>query len=265
MKTLKRVISLALSMSMLITVTNTNIYASTPNDDDWKSHIIAGSGTLEDPFVLDGTDNEAQQFLDNQWKNEIIGNSSDNGITPFSNTPLLLKGTKHTGCTSGAYWKYKSGGPNASNQDMVKMLYVDYLPFSYTDALFRKMQSTTNFQQVLYDITLQVFPAGAAALVTRLTSVFGSSLVAKAAALLTGVGTGIAVGLAVRDIRSSLYKDMITSAWNANKGLISAEFASAYQGYWLYNKTLDVWSTYPTAYEPISITGTGDFVPLVRL
>lgn len=75
------------------------------------SHVVSGSGTFEDPYVLDGTDNILQKYAESK-----LQEANELGISTYASSGQYngtLSGTSHYVNSSkynGANWRYESGG-----------------------------------------------------------------------------------------------------------------------------------------------------------
>lgn len=101
--------------------------------------------------------------------------------------------------------------------------------------------SDNSFLETVRSAVITTGSESLGSLMTHLGKKYVNTLLVRAGGLLSGVGTGLGVAVLITDLNSALYVDLLEKAYDNNVGLISCEFASAYQGYWFYYKTNNIY------------------------
>lgn len=237
-------------------------------DYEISQAVISGTGTNEDPYILDPElaplftvylQDAGYEALE---ESSIIGNPPDlNQYLPNSSVEDFLIGTAHTDQTNGGYWYYISGGMSPANNGAVCMKKVMYQ--SYNEAVNLKGLTQTKINTLLgniYDIA-SMNRTNAISYVQALVScTYG-----QAVAFVNFVGIGyILINAACIAAEGSQYT-IYSSAVSNHNGLVHAEFNTAYNGYWYATSLTSRWTSYNTitgvytAREPATIYGYGSY------
>lgn len=240
------VISIFLSVSC---INVSQIDASETNMSD--RIILSGTGTFDDPYILNGVDNEISRALHVQYLNSQYSKNRS------GNYNIALSGKSYNVGNSGGRWVYKSGGNSLSYNGSCVYLHVDYIGASATDTIFNKMTDSGS-KDVIIGAVGEV--ASYYGLKGALVKLGFSAAVSAGISSFVGAGfVGYSIASGLSTLANSTKFNILKEADSKNQGFVSISFKTSYNGSWYYHNEVDTWNTYPYAKEPAKSFGTGTF------
>ena len=251
MKNSKKLMLSIISFCLIIPVFSFNVFASedttqTIDISILPSYIESGSGTQEDPYIIDSScpykiimDQQIQDIFSNQ-DNEIMLTSDFSGA-------LSVK-YNNTRYTNGGKWHCTGNIPSSSSDGICWIRNISYGSNSYIDELMTIRNTATWWTS----------------LNTGILNVCGPDLVNYL--VNTGVSTTVAAACgylflytACIDVLNSVTYSYLSTTYNNGYGLLTVNYSISYHGDWYATSTVAQWTTYPYVYVPASYYGTGTF------
>lgn len=217
-----------------------------------RCYIASGSGTIDDPYILDESYNPIKEYLDQQY----YMNTDSTSLLRSGKYNIALRGTKHYVGDGEARWYYTNGGDTSGRYNTTIYKNVDYIGFTSTAIASTKLTNPSTVDR----ITEIIKEGGSSATVAAaLSKVIGG---AAASAILRLMGYGL-IAHATYSTMAGIISDasikIYNEAINKKLGTISVTFDYSINGTWYQNTAIDVWDTYPYAQEPLSAFGNGVF------
>lgn len=234
-----------------------NIY-----DAELENAIISGSGTEDDPYIVDYEKApNFQEYVINVYEEARGKNyTRATGFTGYVLT--TYKGSY----SNGAAWVYQSGGLSVNADGNLRIQKVAYISNQEANRLVAVM-STPNDWENLKQIISLIPGLTALAVVNKIANKFYSvgghtardigKAVATAVAAIEAYGASadFVSYILNNSINSGLY-----SAVNNGTSCVNILYLSSYHGSWYQNKTNEGGWTGNRVYIPSSTYGTGRFV-----
>ena len=297
----KNLLIAILSISMLFANLPINVLAKNngnksqnqiPNISQLDDYVIDGSGTREDPYIIDDAcpykeimDNNVNQIF-NSLNGEIISSkfvaySSIKAIsmktTRTKNYQLVYMAdfggalSKKIGnYAKGGYWLCTGNYPSVVSDNVCWIQKIAYV----SNASVKKLAAAKNNGTLWNIIKTNVYDKGkyGAALETAIIAdakkigwaaskkIAGCTIseIAKAASFLFWFYYGTQV---IASLLNYYTYSTLNSWGNAGYGALNIIYSISYQGSWYSTYTETKWTTYPTVYGPAEYYGTGYFSP----
>ncbi len=241
-KFLRKTFIFLLSFGMILSGLTTVNASDVNGDDDIMNYVVGGSGTYDDPYILTG-DNQYKDMFDAR-----VRGYSDPNLMPLIDFSGVLTGASHYNQNNGGEWIYKSGGPDTTANNALRVNRINYVD---KQTVFDMTELTTS--SVLWDDLADRLSKG----------LFGAAL--KSALLVIGVPASAATaasmifkwyyGAGLKNSDRELMKTAKRNGW----GILQINYQTSWNGSWYVTSCLDYWSSYPTAREPGSYYGIGTY------
>lgn len=234
-----------------------NIY-----DAELENAIISGSGTEDNPYIVDYEKApNFQEYVVNVYEKARGENySRATGFTGYVLT--TYKGTY----SNGAVWVYQSGGLSVNadgNLRIQKVAYISNQEANRIVAVMNVPDKWTTLKQIINGLSGLTSTAIVTRIVNKFTSVgaYTAKDIAKATATALGaVGAILSSADLVTYIVNNGINSGLYSAVRNGTSCVNILYLSSYHGEWYQNKTTEGGWTGNKVYIPSSTYGTGKFV-----
>lgn len=216
-----------------------------PEMDDISHYVLSGSGTFEDPYILDN-DNPYKTMFDEVMRNSV--RASNPNVSTYSVFSASLTGGPRY-APSGGKWTYTSGGLDASADNRMVYKGITYSDHTRISVLMKGLNNLIILDHIKDALGDYLFgPA------------LNNYLQSK------GVPEDIAD--AAEDVFGFVYGKFtfagndkaILEAAAQSGGVMEVVYNTSYHGSWYQSSALASWDEYPNAYFPVGPYGNGSFV-----
>lgn len=260
----KLLIGILITLSMITTSFTVHAEQNIENiyDAELEKAIISGSGTEDDPYIVDYEKApNFQEYVVNVYE-EARGKDYARATGFTGNVLTTYKGSY----SNGAIWVYQSGGLSVNADGNLRVQKVAYISNQEANRLVAVMSTPTHWTDLKQLIS--VIPGfSALAVVNKIANAFYSVGGHTARDIGKAVATAVAaIGAygASADFVSYILKNSINSglysAVNNGTSCVNILYLSSYHGSWYQNKTNEGGWTGNRVYIPSSTYGTGTFV-----
>ena len=253
---------LAVQMMVPVSAEEKDIALEKNYEAELSSAIISGSGTENDPYLIDPTLAPSfSDYLKQCGKSALLENSLT-GITPEYSANGFgpsLQGNSYK-APNGFVWIYKSGGLPVSGNGNVRFRHIEYINYqTVKDTYDKRDQAKGVFDDWGSTLASMTFNGAIDYLKNKgISNFFAKELVNLMGKSTISKGFGITLFLLeFSDWYSNTY--LWRKAISHNNGFIVADYLSAYNGSWYAYMSTEEWTTQPYAYSPKSSFGTGTY------
>ena len=237
-------------------------------DTELEKAIIAGSGTEDDPYIVDYANAPYfEEFVLNSLYQQPQGNASIQ-VNPTGFTGLMLT-VLYDDATSGV-WVYSSGGLPVTSNGNIRFSQISYNPNFQVERIkaivdnnqawlyaIGEIESLVNYGLTLSKANIEG-AVQSALLDLGITALggFTASQIASAVALLLG-----AVGSTTGKIQLvyAVTSSAVNSAYQSEISLVDIYYLTAYNGAWYANSVTETGWSNDAIYLPADVYGTGSF------
>ena len=270
---MKRIISGFIAVMLCFTTVvsakaedNSSVY-----DKELESAVISGTGTFEDPYIVDYSKTpEFTKFVNESYESAMSGEynvtTRNTGFTGYSLD-------QYRGVYSnGGIWVYSSGGLSPAVDGNVKFSRITYTGSTKASQLNDVAQNQFDLLRRIVDFIVEYNPSSTqmnaavnyAYAALGITSVRGLSAAAMAGILSSAAGyiAGVAaVTQLLLIIRTNIILSPLNSAASSGKNYVQLSFSTSYHGSWYANSSAEAGWTGNKIYTPNPGYGSGSFFP----
>ena len=228
-------------------------------DKELETAIISGTGTEDDPYVLDYS--KAPMFTEymvetyESYKQPLTrGSFTSNSLTKYLKTS-----------STGGTWIYSSGGLSVASDGNLRITRVAYVPNSKLNAINAFMGSA-NAASMINDIA-DLANTSSEYLINNISgilkyygyaSIGGYTATAIGGALATALGATHGVSSMVMLIYA-IQTAPLNTARNNGLNYVTINYMTSYHGSWYTNRTSEAGWSNNAIYVPASYLGSGNF------
>lgn len=238
-------------------------------DKELETAVISGSGTFEDPYIVDYS--KAPGFT------EFVNESYDSAMSGEYN--VTTRNTGFTGYSldqyrgvysNGGEWVYSSGGLSPAVDGNVKFSRITYSNH-YTALDIKNSRADTNF----FDIIQYLLSKGVSLLKPQITSAVKSAMSSMGVQTIAGMGyaklaavicsaigataTILGVPSLLSLLRSTVTDYALNDACDSGKNYVYLYYSTSYHGAWYANSSAEAGWTGNRIYTPNPGYGSGSF------
>mgnify|MGYP004486711281 CR=1 FL=1 len=228
-------------------------------DKELETAIISGTGTEDDPYVLDYS--KAPMFTEymvetyESYKQPLTrGSFTSNSLTKYLKTS-----------STGGTWIYSSGGLSVASDGNLRITRVAYVPNSKLNAINAFMGSA-NVASMINDIA-DIANTTSQYLIENIsdvlkyygyTAISGYTVATIAGALATALGATHGVSSMVMLIYA-IQTAPLNTARNNGLNYVTINYMTSYHGSWYTNRTSEAGWSNNAIYVPATYLGSGSF------
>lgn len=264
---MKKTLKVLLSIAIILTIfTPKKILALDEHaiiEEELKIAILSGDGSDENPYVIDPTLAPVfYEYLRQSGEQiiETLTSKSDSSLGSPRVLEGILSGNSYSSQTNGGRWKRSSGGMNVIYNGSIKVNQVNYIGYNDTVNLKAGFSNVTA-KKIFEDIWDEIYQDPYSSAIEKLIKEgIKKTWAAPMVKWLGFAGSAYSYGVIAAEISLFFQQKPYNDAVNQKKGVIHAEYDTAYQGSWYATSLTEVWSNYPTAKMPSTTYGKGTYI-----
>ena len=235
-------------------------------DDELSVAIMDGSGTVDDPYIVDYSQASCfEEYVLETWERSNQPGDASPNVYPNGYTGLCL--TQYKGqYASGGVWTYSSGGPSVDSNGSLRFSKIAYVSGSHLQSLYILRQNNLAWLSVVNDIAGYAYGNRSAMIhsVMAILSNHGYATIAGMSLASIGAGVASAAGAAyaISGTLTLLYNassSAIANSYNNGLNLVTISYLSSYNGSRYANSVSETGWRSNMVYVPGSFYGAGYF------
>lgn len=234
-----------------------NIY-----DAELENAIISGSGTEDDPYIVDYE--KAPNF--EEYVVNVYEEARGKNYTRATGFTGYVLTTYKGSYSNGAVWVYQSGGLSVNADGNLRVQKVSYISNEDANRIVAAMSVPTTWEKIKTTIGV-LAGAKAIEIITKISNSIPNvgghspkSIGRAVAVFLLAVANYGASGEFIRSLINNSVNSGLYSAVNNGTSCVNILYLSSYHGAWYQNKTSEGGWSGDAVYIPSSTYGTGTFV-----
>lgn len=256
---MKKIIISILACLLLINVFIPEVYATEKDE----VIILDGDGSFDNPYIIEDNDNEIIKFINNNY--DKLNSSNPDVANPLGlSSASTTVDTSKTISSSGAYWKYTSGGGTTATNGSLVYTLIEYVPYSKMGDMCA-LALKSNVQSSLRSAAVSTTVSAAKSILSKV----GITNTLAATGFLPGVGFLAAAygGVSMANTFITACNNNVLADTQLHKHhLMIVHFKTSYNGSWFLYSRVEESTTQTHPQIPIAkYYGNGTFTNSSRI
>lgn len=232
-------------------------------DSEINQAALSGSGTMNDPYLLDFHQAPAMKAYVTERHEKIIyalhGGSKEYGTSRYGFFDGILVGKKHTSQIQGGFWINEESQKKTKNEEPIWVNGVVYLPFKDVQNIGALLQDQ-RYAQRLKSMQKQLAYATYDESYRMLMDLHIDEVQIQSLLRALGKKQRLFSKTIQEELLNKIFmEETYYEVMNNKDGMIYGSYQLFIDHYWIQYAGMDAWVLFPTLYEPSFYYGKGTY------